>query len=59
MTQSKRNRKFWTLEQYARFVGKPSGRKEFLYYLKSHMQNVRGATTNYEAVELGDKKPLG
>jgi hypothetical protein len=40
-------------------VGKPCGRKEFLYYLRSHLQNVRGTTANHEAVELGDKKPLG
>ncbi len=40
-------------------VGKPCSRKDFLYYLRSYVQNVRGTTANQEAVELGDKKPLG
>ena len=40
-------------------VGKPCSRKDFLYYLRSYLQNVRGTTANHEAVELGDKKPLG
>ncbi len=40
-------------------VGKPSSRKEMLYYLRSYVQNVRGATGNLEPVELEDKKPLG
>lgn len=40
-------------------VGQPCSRKEFLYYLQSYVQNVRGATGNIEPVELEDKKPLG
>lgn len=40
-------------------VGKPCSRKDFLYYLRSYVQNVRGTNANHEALELGDKKPLG
>lgn len=40
-------------------VGKPCSRKELLYYLRSYVQNVRGAITNNEVVDLEDKKPLG
>ena len=40
-------------------VGKPCSRKDVLYYLRSYVQNVRGTNANNEALELGDKKPLG
>lgn len=40
-------------------VGKPCSRKDFLYSLRSYVQNVRGTNANDEALELGDKKPLG
>lgn len=40
-------------------VGKPCSRKELLYYLRSYVQNVRGATVKQETVELEDKKLLG
>lgn len=40
-------------------VGKPSSRKEMLRYLQSFIENVRGTIANEEAIELGDKKPLG
>jgi hypothetical protein len=30
-------------------VGKPSSRKDFLYHLRSYVQNVRGATTKNES----------
>lgn len=40
-------------------VGQPCSRKELLFHLRAYVENVRGATTNQEVVELGDKKPLG
>lgn len=40
-------------------VGKPCSRKELLFFLRAYVENVRGTTANQEAVELGDKKPLG
>lgn len=40
-------------------TGKPSSRKELLFYLKTSVENVRGAIANQEAIEPEDKKPLG
>ncbi|MBD2090790.1 hypothetical protein H6F67_13100 [Microcoleus sp. FACHB-1515] len=40
-------------------VGKPCSRKNLLFFLRTYVENVRGTNANSEALELGDKKPLG
>jgi hypothetical protein len=40
-------------------VGEPASRKQLLSYFRSLTENVLGANTNNEVLELEDKEPLG